>query len=104
MMGQASVERELSEDWWRRLEGRPNLEDAEHWLDVYDQLLRHFRPLVHGQDDHQLHQRLLEIEKRRQYWAIVKAMGKRPAAGGPGSVELEPVAAPADVDQPTGRA
>jgi hypothetical protein len=104
MIGRHPVERELSEDWWRRLEGQPNPEDAEHWLDVYNQLLRHFRPLVQGHGDEQLHQRLLDIEKRRQYWSIVKAMGKPPAAGVAGSVELEPVSTPVDVDQPTRRA
>jgi hypothetical protein len=71
----------LSEDWWRRLEGRPDPEDAEHWLDVYGQLLRHFRPLVHGDGDEQLRRRLLDIEKRRQYWALVKAMGRRQPSG-----------------------
>jgi hypothetical protein len=83
IIGAHLVDAQLSEDWWRRLEGRPTPEDADHWLDVYDQLLRHFRPLVHGDGDEQLRGRMLDIEKRRQYWALVKAVrAERPTDEG----------------------
>jgi hypothetical protein len=64
-------------DWWDQLEGRstgrPDSRDAEHWIDVYEQLiatLRAIRDEMDGNPEAQalVHRRLRDCELRRAHW------------------------------------
>lgn len=62
----------MSEPWWQRIEGEAQPVDADHWIGVYRELIRHFEELTKARHDRILRARGDELRQRLAYWQEVR--------------------------------